>query len=239
MEGFIENNGDYFFVANCTYYDACEHTAYKSQISMSPWPAGGFFYGAYCPLGTVLNFTDCIKFYRVYAMALEVSFAQLGYAMLLEEPTTTEWGLFNSLAGNIDLWLGCSMLGLAEFVLIGIQIVLWICRCRKELPEVPSLRRLNFFPKDNKKSDTDESVNGDSPASNIVPLGAIQAAGDPCDALTPKNFPNSLGEEAFTRREVRAMTPAELELYDPLHGFEPVLPIIAQTSEHAGHFTDA
>lgn len=44
---------------------------------------------------------------------------------------------------------------------------------------------------------------------------------------------------AFTRREVRAMTPAELELYDPLHGFEPVLPIIAQTSEHAGHFTDA
>ncbi|KAH7691403.1 degenerin unc-8, partial [Aphelenchoides avenae] len=195
LEDYIDDHGDYFFVANCSCYDACEHTAYKSQISMSPWPAGGFFYGAYCPLGKVLNFTDCTKFYRENAMTLEVSFAQLGYAMLQEEPTTTEWGLFNSLAGNIDLWLGCSMLGLTEFVLIGIQICLWICRCRKELPEVPSLRRRNFFAKVEKKSGSDKSVNGDASASNSISLVAIHAVADPFDAFAPKNFPNCIGEE--------------------------------------------
>ncbi|KAH7696570.1 deg-1 product [Aphelenchoides avenae] len=89
MEDYIGENGDYFFVDNCTCYDACEHTAYKSQISESPWPAGGFFYGAHCPLAAKLNFTDCSEYYRNNAMRLEVSFAQLGYAMLQEEPAST------------------------------------------------------------------------------------------------------------------------------------------------------
>ncbi|KAH7698515.1 hypothetical protein AAVH_34390, partial [Aphelenchoides avenae] len=149
-----------------------------------------------------------------------------------------EWRLFQSLAGNVDLWLGCSLLGLTEFVLVGIQVCLWMCRCRKELPEVPSLRRRNYVANVDKKSDSDNAVSGGGSASNSGSLRAIQAVDDPCDAYAPKNFPNCIGENALTRREVNATTAMRLELYDPMHGFELVNPIVAQTSEHASHFTN-
>ncbi|KAH7714739.1 degenerin unc-8 [Aphelenchoides avenae] len=236
MNRYIEDIGDYFFVKNCECYDACGHAAYKSQISESPWPAGGFFYGAHCPLAAKLNFTDCSQYYRNNAMRLEVSFAQLGYAMLQEEPASTAWGLFNKLAGSADLWVGAAIVGFVELVLVGIQICLWICRCSKELPEVPSLRRRNFTAKVGKDSDHVNSTGSDAAASCSEASDAASEPSDSMNRLAPKNFPNSFGETVLTRREVEAQMPTKLEVYDPNRAFESVNPILAQSSEPVGHF---
>ncbi|KAH7697300.1 degenerin unc-8, partial [Aphelenchoides avenae] len=233
-DDYVEDNGDYFAVKNCRCYDPCEDTAYKSQISESPWPAGGFFYGAHCPLAAKLNFTDCSEYYRNNAMRLEVSFAQLGYAMLQEEPASTAWDLFNKLAGSADLWVGAAMLGLVELVLIAIQVCLWICRCSKELPEVPSLRRRNFVAKVGEGGDCDNSTGSDAAACTAGVSHAVNEPSNSKSRLAPKNFPNNFGETVLTRREVKAQMPKKVEVYDPAHGLEMVVPVTVQTTEYAG-----
>ncbi|KAH7722929.1 degenerin unc-8, partial [Aphelenchoides avenae] len=82
---YIEDVGDYYYVHGCKCFDACEETAFKAAVSESNWPAGGFFYGTHCPRAQKLGI-DCKEFYRNNALTLEVSFAQLGYDMVQEEP---------------------------------------------------------------------------------------------------------------------------------------------------------
>ncbi|KAH7705956.1 degenerin unc-8 [Aphelenchoides avenae] len=253
MEAYIQDNGDYFFVDNCQCYDACEDTAYRPQISEGIWPAGDFFYGGFCPLANKLDSKGCSVFYSNNGMTLEVSFAQLGYEAIEEEPATTAWGLINELAGNSGLWVGYTMLSFTECILIGIQIGLWVCRCPKELPEVPSCRHRNFFAEVDEDSDSDESDNGDGSAtiSDGGSLRASEVVMQSHDGLgkaygklsvisasrmAPKNFDNSIGEKVLNRREVKAQMPTKLELYDRKHALETVEPITAQTSDHT-HFT--
>ena len=64
MQTYIQDKGDYFFVDNCQCYDTCEHTAYKSQLYAAPWPAGGFFYGGFCPRLNKMDSAECAEFYR-------------------------------------------------------------------------------------------------------------------------------------------------------------------------------
>ncbi|KAH7712981.1 degenerin unc-8, partial [Aphelenchoides avenae] len=79
-EDYIEKNGVYFAVKNCRCYDPCEDTTYRSQIAESPWPAGSFFYGGHCPLARKQGI-GCSLYYR-----LKVSYAQLGFGAIEEEP---------------------------------------------------------------------------------------------------------------------------------------------------------
>ncbi|KAH7707552.1 degenerin unc-8 [Aphelenchoides avenae] len=88
MQDYIEANGDYHAVKNCRCYDPCEDITYKAAISESPWPAGGFFYGGYCPLAKKQG-VDCSVYYRNNAMRLEVSYAQLGFGAFEEEAAKT------------------------------------------------------------------------------------------------------------------------------------------------------
>lgn len=64
MAAYIEDKGDYSAVNNCQCYDACEDTAYESQVFEGIWPAGTFFYGGFCPRANKLNPVDCSEFYR-------------------------------------------------------------------------------------------------------------------------------------------------------------------------------
>ncbi|KAH7724179.1 hypothetical protein AAVH_08261 [Aphelenchoides avenae] len=170
-------------------------------------------------------------------MTLEVSFAQLGYEVKQEEPTKTAWGLVNDLAGNSGLWIGYTMLSFVECILISIQICLWLCRCPKELPEVPSCRRRNFWADVDEDSDSDGSSDGEGSAeqSNSASRGAggdgnepYSAVGKPCRKrsavsrwrVAPKNFDNCFGEKVLTRRDLNAMMSAQLELYGPQQEFE-------------------
>ncbi|KAH7706065.1 degenerin unc-8, partial [Aphelenchoides avenae] len=210
-EEYVQDIGDYFFVDNCQCYDACEDTAYTAQVSESNWPAGGFFYGPYCPRAEKLNLS-CREFYSNNGMTLEVSFATLGYEMKEEEPTTTAWGLANNLAGNSGLWIGYTMLSFVECILISIQICLWVCRCPKELPEVPSCRRRNFWADVDEDSGSESSSDDDGSAAQSK-SGSHGARGDGNKSypafekacrkrsavsrwrVAPKNFDNCFGEK--------------------------------------------
>ncbi|KAH7697167.1 hypothetical protein AAVH_29444, partial [Aphelenchoides avenae] len=64
------------------------------------------------------------------------------------------WILFNNLAGNSGLWIGFTMLGFTECVLVLIQFFLWICGL-PEIPFVPSFRVRNFFAEENNDSDSE------------------------------------------------------------------------------------
>ncbi|KAH7712985.1 degenerin unc-8 [Aphelenchoides avenae] len=198
MEEYIQDIGDYFFVKNCECYDACEHTAYKSQISESPWPAGGFFYGAHCPLAKKQG-VDCSKYYGNNAMRLEVSYAQLGFGAIEEEPAKSAWALFNDLTGNSGLWIGYMMLSLVEIVLITIQICLWTCG--KELPEVPRLFRLNPWAVAEEDSDSDEWDDDDEDAASAAGTRSRRSRSLSLSRLPPRNFDNSFFEAGKKGRE--------------------------------------
>ncbi|KAH7724026.1 degenerin unc-8 [Aphelenchoides avenae] len=212
-EAYIQDNGDYFFVDNCDCYDACEDATYRTQISEAVWPSGTFFYGGFCPTAKQLNPADCTQFYSENGMTLEVSFAQLGYESLEEEPASTAWDLVNNLAGNTGLWIGYTMLSFTECILIAIQVALWVCRCPKELPEVPSCRHRNFFAEEDEDSSCDESsVEGDAATSvsreaaggyggkaeeGFDSLWAGTGTGSVISPIRipPKNFDNSIHEK--------------------------------------------
>ncbi|KAH7708924.1 Degenerin unc-8 [Aphelenchoides avenae] len=256
MEKYIEERGDYHAVKNCRCYDPCEDATFKAQISESPWPAGSFFYGGYCPLAKKQGM-DCSKYYRNNAMRLEVSFAQLGFAVIEEEPAKSAWSLFNELVGNSGLWIGFTMPGLVEIVLITTQICLWACG--KELPEVPSLFRLNPWAVADEDSDSDEWDDDDDANSNDADDDeeAANSAGsrDTADAsdeapgkastrrarsfsmsrLPPKNFDNSIFETGLTPREMKAMSQSQPELYDKQEVFEWIVPVLALANEQATH----
>ncbi|KAH7660442.1 degenerin unc-8, partial [Aphelenchoides avenae] len=201
MEKYIEEKGDYHAVRNCRCYDPCEDVAYKASISESPWPAGSFFYGGLCPLANKQG-VDCSKYYGNNAMRLEVSYAQLGFGAIEEEPAKSAWALFNDLTGNSGLWIGYTMLSLVEIVLITIQICLWTCG--KELPEVPSLFRLNPWAEEaDEDSDSDEWDDDDEVAASDTanePDEALEKASThrgrslSLSRLPPKNFDNSIFE---------------------------------------------
>ncbi|KAH7711997.1 hypothetical protein AAVH_20678 [Aphelenchoides avenae] len=134
------------------------------------------------------------------------------------------------------------MLSFVECILISIQICLWLCRCPKELPEVPSCRRRNFWADVTDGSDSDGSSDGEGSAaeSNSASRGASgesnesqSAFGKACRKrsavsrwrVAPKNFDNCFGEKegaiiVLTRRELNAMMSAQLELYGPKQEFE-------------------
>lgn len=82
------------------------------------------------------------------------------------------------MAGNTGLWIGFTAVSVGEFLLIAIQLVLWICTKTKELPEVPSCRHRNytFEGDDDEENDSEE----DNPASRskqkISDAGWIPAA---------------------------------------------------------------
>ncbi|KAH7712987.1 degenerin unc-8 [Aphelenchoides avenae] len=199
-DDYIEDNGDYFAVKDCRCYDPCEDTSYRSQIAESPWPAGSFFYGGHCPLAKKQGM-DCSKYYRNNAMRLEVSYAQLGFGAIEEESAkssttlakaNTLGHLFNDLAGNSGLWIGYTMLSLVEIVLITIQICLWTCG--KELPEVPSLFRLNPWAEAGEESDSDEWDDDDEDAPSSSGARSRRSRSLSMSRLPPKNFDNSIFE---------------------------------------------
>lgn len=92
------------------------------------------------------------------------------------------------MAGNCGLWIGCTMISFAEFVVVTIQIILWICGCPKEreLPEVPSCHVRNFFAEGEEQSEGDGSTDRGEAAGPSVG-GSSEAP--------PKNFVNILGEK--------------------------------------------
>ncbi|KAH7717283.1 degenerin unc-8 [Aphelenchoides avenae] len=241
MEEYIEKNGDYYFVDNCRCYDPCEDTAYRSYVFESPWPAGDFFYGGYCPMAKKMN-VPCSEFYRNNGMKLEVSYAQLGYRAVEEKPLSTPWSLFNELAGNIGFWVGYTMLSFAEWILITVQVCLYTFG--KELPEVPSLRHLDYSTEEEEESDDSSGEDAEETNSNSGSPAPSESSDDPEGVCVmpsatsmrhrtpPKNFDNVIGDTALTRREVEAIMPTNEEFYDA-KDYELVVPVIAQTNEHA------
>ncbi|KAH7699934.1 hypothetical protein AAVH_32957, partial [Aphelenchoides avenae] len=162
-------------------------------------------------------------------MRLEVSYAQLGFGAIEEEPAKSAWALFNDLAGNSGLWIGYTMLSFVEIVLITIQICLWTCG--KELPEVPSLFRLNPWAETVEDSDSDEWDDDDDDAASASAARTRRSRSLSISRLPPKNFDNSILETALTRR----MAQSQPELHDPQEAFEWIVPVLALADEHAVH----
>ncbi|KAH7700929.1 hypothetical protein AAVH_31945 [Aphelenchoides avenae] len=147
------------------------------------------------------------------------------------------------------------MLSFTECILIAIQVALWVCRCPKELPEVPSCRHRNFFAEEDEDSSCDESsVEGDAATSvsreaaggyggkaeeGFDSLWAGTGTGSVISPIRipPKNFDNSIHEKVLNRREVRATMPSSLELYDRKQQLENVEPIAAHTTDYGSHVT--
>ncbi|KAH7708687.1 degenerin unc-8 [Aphelenchoides avenae] len=229
---YIENYGDYFAVKNCRCYYPCEDIAYRSQIAESPWPAGSFFYGGYCPLAKKQGM-DCSLYYSNNAMRLEVSYAQLGFGAIEEEPAKSAWALFNDLTGNSGLWIGYTMLSLVEIVLITIQICLWTCG--KELPEVPSLFRLSPWAEEaDEDSDSDEWDEDDEDAASSSAARSRRSRSLSLSRLPPKNFDNSIFETGLTRRD-KGLTKSQPELQKP-EAFEVIVPVLArEQAVHVAH----
>ncbi|KAH7721196.1 degenerin unc-8 [Aphelenchoides avenae] len=253
LQAYIKMKGDYYFVDNCNCYEPCEVTRYKSQIAEGIWPSGGFFYGPYCPMAKQLNFSDCSRFYSENGMVLEVSFAQLGYELLEEEPLCTLWCLINNLAGNTGFWVGYTMISFSECILIAAQVLLWIFRCPWELPEVPSCRRRNFFADHEEEGrDEDESCalgrfsgKFSPPPSPPVRDGSMVPPGGPLAALRrrssalprhilpPRNFDNCFGVTTITPQEIRALVASGMELYRNESPYESVNPVAAHSTQYA------
>ncbi|KAH7712983.1 hypothetical protein AAVH_19654 [Aphelenchoides avenae] len=125
------------------------------------------------------------------------------------------------------------MLSLVEIVLITIQICLWTCG--KELPEVPSLFRLNPWAEAGKDSDSDEwDDEDDEDAASASGARTRRSRSLSMSRLPPKNFDNSIFETALTRR----MAQSQPELYDPREAFEWIVPVLALANEHAVHAAD-
>ncbi|KAH7722930.1 hypothetical protein AAVH_09586, partial [Aphelenchoides avenae] len=102
------------------------------------------------------------------------------------------WDLTNELAGNSGLWIGYTMHSFVEILLILIQICL--CPFGKELPEVPSLRRLAPQAEDDDDSDSDEWADADEEAANPSGARTPRSRSPSMSGLPPKNFDNSIYE---------------------------------------------
>ncbi|KAI6203879.1 hypothetical protein M3Y94_00607800 [Aphelenchoides besseyi] len=112
-------------------------------MSHGRWPSGQFFEEAYCPLAEQMGL-DCREFYSENAARLLVYYGALTWESLDEVPTVSLLRLFNEMSGNLGLWLGLTAVTLGELFLVFIQSSLWCCRCKRELPDVPSFYRPNY-----------------------------------------------------------------------------------------------
>uniref|UniRef100_A0AC34F8B5 Uncharacterized protein n=1 Tax=Panagrolaimus sp. ES5 TaxID=591445 RepID=A0AC34F8B5_9BILA len=221
-EKYIEDNGDYYNVEDCSCAISCDETTFNSAVYYSNWPYGTFFHQALCTNATLMNGTNCQKYYRENGVSVQVSYARLGYETLEEEPVNTAFDLFNNLAGNTGLWIGFSAITAAELILVFAQICLWICT-PWELKEVPSCRQRNF-----PEPETDSETSTEETNSTAAIMGAGSAAGNfgafsnllnssmnkPAHLMAPKSFPNDL------RRRHHGLMVA-----DPSSIFESIKPV--------------
>lgn len=76
------------------------------------------------------------------------------------------------------MWIGFTAVSVGEFVLVGIQILLWVCTKNKELPEVPSCRHRNytFEGDDDSEEDDDDDKPGKRDKHKISDAGGIPLA---------------------------------------------------------------
>uniref|UniRef100_A0A914Z7B1 Uncharacterized protein n=1 Tax=Panagrolaimus superbus TaxID=310955 RepID=A0A914Z7B1_9BILA len=218
-EKYIEENGDYYNVEDCSCAISCDDTTFNSAVYYSNWPYGTFFYQALCTNATFTNGTDCQKYYRENGVLVQVSYARLGYETIEEVPA---FDLFNNLAGNTGLWIGFSAITAAEFILVFIQICLWICT-PWELKEVPSCRQRNYPEPETDSENCTEETN-----STAAIVGAGSAAGiggaysnlfngnmnKSAHLIEPKSFPNEI------RRRHHG-----LMVTDPSSIFESIKPV--------------
>ncbi|KAI6238367.1 Degenerin unc-8 [Aphelenchoides fujianensis] len=144
--------------ANCTCYAPCEETAFIARLSQGQWPSGTFFEETYCPLALTMG-VDCKEYYAKNAARLLVYYGALTWESLDEVPTVTLLDLFNEMSGNLGLWwatskrmegtlasfrLGLTAVTIGELILVLLQTMLWCCRCKRELPDVPSFHRKGY-----------------------------------------------------------------------------------------------
>ncbi|KAH7707553.1 hypothetical protein AAVH_25210 [Aphelenchoides avenae] len=143
------------------------------------------------------------------------------------------------------------MASLVEIVLVTAQMCLWACGI--ELPEVPSLMRLNPWAVEaDEDSDNDDwSDDDDDEEAARGPSGENDAANEPDEALEkasprrgrslsmsrlpPKNFDNSIFDTGVARSELKAKAKSQPVLYDPQEAYEWVIPVLAMANEEADH----
>ncbi|KAI6215720.1 hypothetical protein M3Y94_00417800 [Aphelenchoides besseyi] len=190
---YIDKNGDYYNVKNCTCYYPCEDVIYSADVSTGNWPSGTFFNEVYCPLAVSLGKT-CIQFYRENAAQVTIYYKSLVFTSLAESPTTTLLDVFNNMAGNTGLWIGFTSITIGEVILVLIQTLLWLMCCKRELPEVPSCRRRNYPESDEEEEQSTETSND---VTNVNFVSNLNDSG-------PKTMPNSFSNNGLgnTRRAV-------------------------------------
>ncbi|KAE9553208.1 hypothetical protein FO519_003558, partial [Halicephalobus sp. NKZ332] len=195
-EDYLAENGDYYNVSDCTCSTACDETDYTGSVFYSNWPAGTFFEQLNCNNASFLNGTDCQTYYKHNAVLLHISYARLGYELLQEVPVTTAWNLFYNLSGNTGLWIGFSAITLAEIILVLLQIIVWICTKDKEIPEVPSCRRLNYtfeggHGRATEQQQTAKRTHGRSWSASFAAING-NSEGTAREVFPPKEFANEL-----------------------------------------------
>ncbi|KAH7717818.1 hypothetical protein AAVH_14729 [Aphelenchoides avenae] len=138
------------------------------------------------------------------------------------------------MAGNTGLWLGYTMISLTECLLIAIQIGLWVCRCPKELPEVPSCRYRNFMSDEEEEKirengGLDESTAPSHKNELTLPKFSVVRKVSSWHGMAPKNFNNSLYDDDSA--DFRSSLP-DLEAMRRKWSnstFELVIPVIAES----------
>jgi len=136
------------FLSECGCYPACDNVLYKVSYSLSQWPSHGIEGETVAhEIMDELNFTKRFtpekkrKFYDDYrhndtrrAMKdfskINVYVSNADVFLTTEEPAMTVTDLISDIGGQLGVWIGVSVLTLAEVLEILITIVIDCCRKR-------------------------------------------------------------------------------------------------------------